>query len=310
MDCRYDADNDRRRKSTLKRETEYLKEKTSTYETTIQRIRNAPEEDVPVLVEHIRVSGSLHNLPETIGKKPGMNEGGCNDGMLEVDATGNLRHFGPRASLSAIHVPPRRIVTPKAPSQLRDRSWTRVTKDTAFINELLVSCFLLCPTFWIRKLTGFEDLYFTWHHPVHVLVSRECFYNDFHRMRSKYCSSLLVNAMLAMACHYSQKPEVRSDLREPSTCGDHFFNEAKALLLDEEETPSITVAQALGIMSLREAGRGRDSSGWMYMGRAIQVALDLGLGVPVTQSGVGGPLSGSVVEVRKITIRGLYQIDK
>lgn len=143
-----------------------------------------------------------------------------------------------------------------------------------------------------------------------MLVSRECFYNDFHRMRSKYCSSLLVNAMLAMACHYSQKPEVRSDTRDPSTCGDHFFAEAKALLLDEEENPSITVAQALGIMSLREAGRGRDSSGWMYMGRAIQVALDLGLGVPVTQSGVGGPLSGSVIEVRKITIRGLYQIDK
>lgn len=128
--------------------------------------------------------------------------------------------------------------------------------------------------------------------------------------RSKYCSPLLVNAILSLACHYTSRPEVRSDLGDPSTCGDHFFREAKALLLEEEEdNPSITVAQALGIMSLREAGKGRDSSGWMYAGRAIRVAMDLGLQIPIN-SETGKHFSHSEIEVRKITLWGLYLIDK
>lgn len=129
------------------------------------------------------------------------------------------------------------------------------------------------------------------------------------RRRSKYCSPLLVNAILALACHYSTHPAARLDPADLSTTGDHFFREAKMLLQEEEDNPSLTVVQALGIMSLREAGKGRDSSGWMYAGRAIRVAMDLGLQVSIT-SEMEKHFTHTEIEVRKITLWGIFLLDK
>jgi hypothetical protein len=114
--------------------------------------------------------------------------------------------------------------------------------------------------------------------------------------------------MLALACHFSKRPDARSNPNDPSTVGDHFFNEARRLLSLEEPHPSITEIQALAIMSLREAGCGRDSAGWMYSGRAINTALDLGLHLPIDS--VASSTSPTFIEVRRITISGLFTLDK
>ncbi|TGZ80319.1 hypothetical protein EX30DRAFT_396336 [Ascodesmis nigricans] len=289
MECVYDTDSDRRRKTTLKRDMEQLREKTDTLDSTIALIRSAPDEEVSAIVDHIRAHGSLQNLPDRINQRSS-SEGVNDTGLLEVDEGGHLRHFGRRASLSAIHAHPSRPSTPRA-SRLREGPWTNVTDDVRFVSELI-------------------SLYFTWHHPIHVLLSKNCFLSDMERRRSKYCSPLLVNAILALACHYTSHPAARLDPADPSTCGDHFFREAKALLQEEEEdNPSLTVVQALAIMSLREAGKGRDSSGWMYAGRAIRVALDLGLQVPITAE-TGKHFTHTEIEVRKITLWGVFLLDK
>jgi len=154
-----------------------------------------------------------------------------------------------------------------------------------------------------------QNLYFTWQHPVHVLLSKSCFLSDMKKHRTKYCSSLLVNAILALASHYSERLDVRSNLADSSTVGNHFFTEARRLLLVEEGRSSLTVAQALALMAMREAGCGRDSNGWMYCGRSLHVALDLGLHLPAKVD-ASSPFSPTEMEVRRITFWGLFVLDK
>jgi Fungal specific transcription factor domain len=121
-----------------------------------------------------------------------------------------------------------------------------------------------------------------------------------NRGRAKYCSSLLVNAILALACQFSEREEARGSI------ADHFFQEAKRLLMAEGENPCLTSVQALALMSLREAGCGHNSSGWMYSGRAFRMALDLGLNLQLEWEG----LSPTETEVRKITFWGCFTLDK
>ena len=138
-----------------------------------------------------------------------------------------------------------------------------------------------------------------------MLFSKSCFLSDMSRGRTKYCSSLLVNAILALACHYSDRKGTR-ETGSLSVTADNFFQEAKRILVVEGETPCLTSVQALALMSLREAGCGRNSSGWMYSGRAFRMALDMGLNLPLDWQG----FSPTETEVRKITFWGCFTLDK
>lgn len=150
--------------------------------------------------------------------------------------------------------------------------WFRHPQDTEFLNHLL-------------------ELYFCWIHPFHPFFLRERFLHDMSVGRNESCSAMLLHAVLSFACHYSDRPMARTDLRSPGTAGDEFFAEAKQLL-DGGGMPCITTVQALGVMSIRETSCGRDSNGYQYAGRAARMALELGLhlssagnGLPPTESG-------------------------
>lgn len=163
-----------------------------------------------------------------------------------------------------------------------------MTDDLAFVNRLLT-------------------LYFTWSHPFYIIFSRESFYKDFHDGRNKYCSPLLVNAICAYACHFSDEPAARTEPTNSRTAGDHFFAEAKTLLY-ENESPSLTTTQALCLMAMREPSTGRDSSGFGYIGRCIRMCVELGLHLNNSASPALG-LTLSEIEVRKVTFWGCYTVD-
>jgi hypothetical protein len=63
------------------------------------------------------------------------------------------------------------------------KPWTTISDDDEFISHLI-------------------QLYFTWETPVYDLVQEDVFIADMKsgNENSPYCSSLLVNAMLAIAC--------------------------------------------------------------------------------------------------------------
>lgn len=151
----------------------------------------------------------------------------------------------------------------EAPSQLGivDR-WTNVTSDQEFIEHLCT-------------------LYFRWEYPLFASVSKEHFLADFRTGRHRYCSPLLANALLAVGCRFSDRPEARASPSDENP-GSQFFAEAKRLLT-QQKTNSLLKIQALGLMSIWEASSGRDSESWFYSGQAVRVITFLPYSRPIHQ---------------------------
>ncbi|RYP39199.1 hypothetical protein DL767_002307 [Monosporascus sp. MG133] len=142
--------------------------------------------------------------------------------------------------------------------KLPPSTWTTVTSDVNLVRHLLA-------------------LYFCWEYPTFASLSKEHFLRDFNAGRHRYCSPILVNALLALGCRFSEQPRTRTDPNNPHTSGDHFFKEALRLLSRQTSHHNLTTIQALGIMSIREASCGRDSESWYYAGQSIRLTTEMGL---------------------------------
>lgn len=137
-------------------------------------------------------------------------------------------------------------------------TWTSITSDVNLVRHLLA-------------------LYFCWEYPTFASLSKEHFLRDFQDGRHRYCSPILVNALLALGCRFSTQPMTRANPNDPYSSGDHFFKESQRLFNEETDHHSLTTIQALGIMSIREASCGRDSESWYYAGQSIRLAVEMGL---------------------------------
>ncbi|KAL7930428.1 fungal-specific transcription factor domain-containing protein [Trichoderma chlorosporum] len=137
-------------------------------------------------------------------------------------------------------------------------TWTSITNDVNLVQHLL-------------------GLYFCWEYPTFASLSKEHFLRDFQDGRHRYCSPILVNALLALGCRFSTQPMTRANPNDPYSSGDHFFKESQRLFHAETDHHSLTTIQALGIMSIREASCGRDSESWYYAGQSIRLAVEMGL---------------------------------
>ena len=176
------------------------------------------------------------------------------------------------------------------------KSWTNVTDDPRLILHLL-------------------NLYFTWHYTYFTTLSKRLFLRDFKKgyrpttPQPEYCAPVLVNAMLALGCHFTSWPAARSDPNDSSTVGDHFFKEAKRLVFDNDEfeTPRLATVQALALMSVREAGCGREVRGWVYSGMSFRMAFDLGLNIETKGAST---LDEQETDARRITFWGCFLFDK
>ena len=156
-------------------------------------------------------------------------------------------------------------------------------------------------------------MYFCWHYPYFTTLSKELFYRDFLQgTPSQYCSPILVNAMLALGCHFSSKPAARADPDDSGTTGDHYFAEAKRLIYENEEfaNAKLCTVQALALMSVREAGCGRENKGWVYSGMSFRMASDLGLNVDAPPMNDVSRLSDEDIDARRITFWGCFLFDK
>lgn len=152
------------------------------------------------------------------------------------------------------------VLAPLEPPEMKvpPSTWTDITNDSALVQHLLA-------------------LYFCWEYPTFASLSKEHFLRDYAHGRHRYCSPILVNALLALGCRFSTQPNTRANPNEPRTSGDHFFKEALRLLYKETNNHTLTSIQALGIMSIREASCGRDSESWYYAGQSVRLAVEMGL---------------------------------
>ena len=294
----------------------------------IQGILNFPEDEVPDLVKQIRTCESLDDVAQSIlAREHGllMDEEEFNRAVDDPDAVTAVPQFEKalsgkmgklrldNGSISIIGGTSNLIFAGDSDSDQDESpiddepfmmlqqdpttSWTKVTKNAELITHLL-------------------NMYFTWHYPYFTILSKDLFWNEFKqgkpsrdsRHKTEYCTSLLVNAMLALACHFTARPAARANPEDSSTAGDHFFKEAKNLMLinDEHEKPRLATVQALALLSVREAGCGREARGWVYSGLSFRMAYDLGLNVDSGQSSA----SEFEDDARRITIWGCFLFDK
>lgn len=320
-ECEYAPHTDHRRKGVYKKEADPSKAKNSVLQTLIQAILNADEEDVMDLVHQIRTCDSLDDLAAQIEAQekghvddppdsPVYREEPLEVPQFEAELSGrmgdllldgSIKFIGGTSNLIWLQddSDARGLGTPADQMVVRPReevllSWTTVTQD----KELILH---------------FMNMYFCWHYAFFTTLAKELFYRDFLTgTPSQYCSALLVNVMLALGCHFSSRPAARADPEDSATTGDHFFAEAKRLLYEDDEfaNAKICTVQALALMSVREAGCGRESKGWVYSGMSFRMACDLGLNVDAQPMNESSRLTDEHIDARRITFWGCFLFDK
>jgi len=318
-----------------KKDADALKTRESTLQTLIQAILNYPEDEVPALVAQIRTCENLDDVAEAITAKengeeeeeddeadtspltttqgqttPPMFEQqlGTKMGELRLD-DGSVRYIGGTSHLLFLNNAANAGAQQTAEQyQQQDdpiTSWTDVAKDPELVMHLL-------------------NMYFTWHYSFFACIPKSLFYRDFSlgkppadtRRKTEFCTPLLVNAMLALGCHFTSLPGARSNPEDSATAGDHFFKEAKRLLMenDELDTPKLTTVQALALMSVREAGCGREAKGWSYSGMSFRMAFDMGLHLDSDTLAAGTTtdrrMDEGEADARRITFWGCFLFDK
>lgn len=174
----------------------------------------------------------------------------------------------------------------------RPSAWTNVTTNDFLVDHLLA-------------------LYFCWEYPTFASFSKEHFLVDYNSGTERFCSSLLVNAILAIGARLSDLVEAQMDPDDRYSAGDQFFNEAQRLL-SHEATPTVITIQALNLMSLRQASSGNDGSGWHYARYAMRIALDLDLPNDDPNQEPTNPIGFSRAErqVRVATFWGCFALEQ
>ncbi|KAJ6102571.1 hypothetical protein N7486_004998 [Penicillium sp. IBT 16267x] len=320
--CVYDPNSDHRRKGVYKKDADTLRTRHTTLQTLFQALLNYDEADAFDLVREIRSCDDLEAVAQSvISRQSGLlsaqeaKDPASDDNPSEVDqfeyelsgkmselmldgsrkfigGTSNLIFLPPGSELHESASTVENILGPVNDTNLI-RRWTRVTEDDLLISHLLT-------------------MYFAWHYPFFTILAKDLFYRDLRRgIPSQYCSALLVNAMLALGCHFSSWLGAFTDPGNIATAGNHFFKEAKRLIHenDEHENAKLCTVQAFALMSVREAGCGREGKGWVYSGLSFRMAFDLGLNIDA--SNMGAPnLTDEEVDARRITFWGCYLIDK
>jgi hypothetical protein len=295
-------------------------------QTLIHAILNYEEEDVPELVRQIRTCESLEDLAESIvAKEKGLLqkqdtpdspiypetslsevpqfEAELSGKMGDLLLDGSLKFIGGTSNLIWLpegaefqeHIsslePGQEVVRSREEAVL---SWTTVTQDKELILHLI-------------------NMYFCWHYAFFTTLSKELFYRDFLRgTPTQNCSAFLVNVMLSLGCHFTSWPGAREDPDDSATTGNHFFKEAKRLMFEDDELTNarLCTVQALALMSVREAGCGREGKGWVYSGMSFRMACDLGLQVDAPAMSETSSLKDEDVDARKITFWGCFLFDK
>ncbi|KAJ6575396.1 fungal-specific transcription factor domain-containing protein [Mycena capillaripes] len=138
------------------------------------------------------------------------------------------------------------------------------------------------------------QLYFTYIHPIFPLIHKTRFlteYNTRHISPSPVLepgsaikpepaqkfSPLLLLAMFSISARFSDQDTPPPPKGKMWEAGGKYFNQAKGILAKVLHRSRPSTCQTLLLLGHREFGIGSMEQGWIYIGMAIRMAIDLGL---------------------------------
>lgn len=204
-DCRFDPTRDLRRKVAVKRTIKELNDYKDLLETLLTSIRSDPQDKLHELIELIRNNGSLRDIARAVGNPVTKFTDSETLSRASLATLSEFEDTKPRRRSESDQIPtspeeeyprgsPRATFHPYARVALETlcdiplfkvpaRPWTEVTDDSDFVSHLV-------------------SLYFTWDHPCAQYLDQKIFIDHMTRgdTRSQFCTPLLVNSLLSMAC--------------------------------------------------------------------------------------------------------------
>ncbi|KAJ4138811.1 hypothetical protein NW768_002684 [Fusarium equiseti] len=136
--------------------------------------------------------------------------------------------------------------------------WTNVTDDNHLVSELLNS-------------------YFLHHYAIYMGFHKDYFLEDLANGRTQFCSPLLVNTLLAAACHTSMSIPDRAKFWSPQNLAYQFLAEARRLWEMQDGQSSLTAIQAAIVLNTIYDCDTLDKIGRSYLLQAVAMAHDLKL---------------------------------
>ncbi|PHH76756.1 hypothetical protein CDD80_1242 [Ophiocordyceps camponoti-rufipedis] len=230
--CLYDATH-RESKDDLRAEIDRLKQKNEENDRTLQAILSTHDVDVNDLVaNNISPDALVFHLRDESALDPTV----CSRCQAQLLTTPARSPSGPAESEAS--TPSVLARSPRGPDDVD--IWTRTGWTVAAVRKLL------------------DDLH-TWDYFPYCLLQRDLFLRDYHTGSTRFCSSALVNALLALATRVVNEG---SDLdSRPSSSRSRAFADEAESLVQHGDSPltSLPQVQAFGILSLYRASRGDEN---------------------------------------------------
>ncbi|KAJ4213866.1 hypothetical protein NW760_014979 [Fusarium oxysporum] len=169
---------------------------------------------------------------------------------------------------------------------IKASKWTCVTNDDQLVSELL-------------------NTYFLHQYTIYMGFHKDYFLKYLAKGRTQFCSSLLVNTLLAAACHASMRILDRAKFWSPQNLAYQFLAEARRLWEIQDGKSSLTAIQAAIVLNIIYDCDTMDKIGRSYLLQAVAMAHDLKL----FQSSSDKAMSKKTQRARAFTAWCLYAWD-
>ncbi|KPM41104.1 hypothetical protein AK830_g5456 [Neonectria ditissima] len=217
-------------------------------------------------------------------------------GCFTLGDTGELRFFGASSNFDLV---PNHSLKVASSVEARNRGIAAARQMPGFFEPSDELRDHLLAFFW------------RWQNSWQYVVPRESFVTDLYVTKSgRYCTPLLLTAILALASRYSPRLELRTDPNDANTAGNIFATQGKMMLQYEYEAPTTSTVQATALLGLFWASIDNEGLGFMYIGMASRMAMNLGLQSDCTSYASKGLVSEEDVEARNVAFWGVYVLDK
>ncbi|EHK48687.1 hypothetical protein TRIATDRAFT_21764, partial [Trichoderma atroviride IMI 206040] len=293
-ECVYDADPTETRGQALKRKLDAQEEARSVHEEFHQLLRYRPEPEVAEILRRVRAGASVEAVVSQVRSGSLLLQLAVSPerrhqyGLGRVlDIPDFLRSAGNPYTMSLVY---RKSFDPKwhwssppdLPPSVRNY---RALYDAPFHAAQMVDADIDAakPSTWTLVSSDDELMrallksYFTNEYLFFPLFHKDSFLQDMISGRRRFCSPLLVNAVLAASCHgYSKLPD-RSEFWNPTSLTYRFMAETRRLWELETDEKSITRIQTAMVLQSQYNKNGLDKIGWSYCVQAVAASEEMGL---------------------------------